>query len=149
MKPTIATALRNRIEGDPLCAIESIEDTTDQSLSIGWDVWRLLRRDQATAAVGADADIHTTCGALLDALAWREHLLQTPTGPPHGFDPSAVNVLVDRPFPRTDPSETDQALRSMRDAVGSIRARIFYQGSDSGWVEDSNKHPNGQLTPLG
>jgi hypothetical protein len=141
VKPTIATALRNRIESDPLCAEESLEDSTDQSLSIGWDVWRLLREGQATTAVGTDADIHTTCGALLDAIVWREHLLHVPSGPPEEFDPCAVNVLVDRPFPRTDPSETDQALRTMRDAVASIRVRIWYQGRDGGWFEDSERAP--------
>jgi hypothetical protein len=141
VKPNIAAALRYRIESDPLCAKESIEDTTDKSLSIGWDVWRLLREGQATTAVGADADIHTTCGAVLDAIAWREHLLNTPTGPPEGFDASAVNVLVDRPLSRTDPSETDQAMRTMRDAVGSIKARIWYQGSVGGWAEDSERAP--------
>src|SRR5437660_184677 len=108
---------------------------TDRLLSIGADVWRLRWRGQATAAVAEDAGLHTTCGALLDALAIFE------VAPAGTYDPTAVNVLIDRPLPGETPTETDQALRSLRSAVRGITARTWYRGGDRLWQEDRTPPP--------
>jgi len=61
-----------RLELDPDADLSSLRSATDMSLSIGRDVWRLRWRRQLTTVVAADADLHTTCGALLDVLALLE-----------------------------------------------------------------------------
>ncbi len=125
-------SLRTRLGLDPDADLSSMVTTTDNRLSIGSDVWRLRWRGQLTTAVASDADLHTTCGALLDALALLEVELERAhrDGPDPLLDLTSVNVLVDRPFPADVATETDEALRSMRDAVQNVTARIWYQGGD-------------------
>lgn len=130
-----AESLRRRLDADPDADMRSLERDTDQVLSIGHDVWRLRWRGQVTTAVGADADLHTTCGALLDALA----VLETTDDP--SVDRSTINVLIDRPMPGEVPSETAQAMRSMRDATVDVTARVWYRRDGVGWVEDGAPAP--------
>lgn len=135
--------LRRRLQRDPNADLTSLQTTTDRGLSIGRDVWRLRWRGQLTTAVAADADLHATCGALLDALAWLESVLDDPAVSAVGLplDLTGVNVLVNRPLPGDDPSETDQALRSMRAATRGVTARVWYQRGDDGWAEDDDAPP--------
>jgi hypothetical protein len=141
MSSVAAAALRERLERDPDATL--LSNTTDRVLSIGSDVWRLRWRGQLTAAVAADADLSTTCGALLDVLA----LLELELGRPgierreQLVDLSVVNVIVDRPLPGEAPSETDEALRSLRDAVVGVTARVWYQRDTDGWIEDVDAAP--------
>jgi hypothetical protein len=111
---------------------------TDNVLGIGRDVWRMLWRGQITTAVAGDAELHTTCGAVLDSVALREAATSESAfaggSMLRSADMSTVNLLVDRPLPGDDPSETAQALRSVRDATGGL-ARIWYRHDDR-WVED-------------
>lgn len=94
-----------------------------------------------------DADLQTTCGALLDALAQLELALSEAErgGADPTLDLSAVNVLVDRSFPGEVPSETDQALRSMRDSTVGVVSRIWYRRGDAGWAEDCAAAPTWPL----
>lgn len=138
-----AEALHQRIIDDSDVDLSSLQTGTDKELSIGRDVWRLRWRGQPTAAVASNADLLTTCGALLDALAVRE---QAAAGSPPAWlgaplDLSTVNVLVDRPLPGGEGGEVDQALRSMRDAVVGIAARIWYADDVRGWNEDNAPSP--------
>ena len=138
MNAETSAALRRRIESDPEADLPSVEIETDTALSIGRDVWRLHWRNQVTTAVAEDANLHTTCGAMLDALAVLE---ATTADRDRALDRSTVNVLIDRPLPEGDLSETDQAVRSLRDAVSGIRARIWYRRGEVGWVEDRGSAP--------
>lgn len=140
MKADAAAALRARLEADTDADLSTLRTTTDKSLAIGTDVWRLLWRRQPTAAVAADAGLHTTCGAVLDVLALLEHALAEAHDAAPTLDISGVNVLVDRSMPTDDPTECDQALRSMRDATKGI-ARIWYRRGDVGWQEDRAPAP--------
>ena len=138
-------SLRDLLDGDPDVAPGSLRTDTDQTLAIGRDVWRLRWRNQHTTAVHADADLHTTCGALLDALALHaaDHLT-TPSDEVHGierYEGGGVNLLVARPLPGAQPTETDQALRTMRDSVVGLTARIWYLGDRGQWVEDQAAAP--------
>lgn len=130
-----SAALRARLETDVEAKMVSLRTGTDQALAIGRDVWRLRWRGQQTTAVASDAGLPTTCGAVLDALALRELALGSGRTAGPAFDLAGVNVLVDRPLPGAVPSETDQALRSMRDAARAT-ARIWYGRDGGGWVED-------------
>ncbi|HEV2809826.1 MAG TPA: hypothetical protein VGV93_05440 [Acidimicrobiales bacterium] len=76
MKTTAADALRSRLKADSDADCATLETTTDKTLAIGQDVWRLWWRRQLTTAVASDASLHTTCGALLDALALLEFTLR-------------------------------------------------------------------------
>ena len=132
-----------RLELDPDADLSSLRSATDMSLSIGRDVWRLRWRRQLTTVVAADADLHTTCGALLDVLALLETELDRaalqeadPT-----LELASVNVLVDRALPSEIPSETDQALRSLRDATRGVNARLWYPRDEHGWTEDTASAP--------
>lgn len=149
MNAETALALRARLGLDPDADLSSLVRTTDNRLSIGSDVWRLRWRRQLTTAVASDADLHTTCGALLDALALLEDELERAhrDGPDPLLDLTLVNVLVDRPFPDDDATETDEALRSMRDAVQNATARIWYQGGDESWREDATPAPRWDRDP--
>jgi hypothetical protein len=133
-----AHSLRTRLEADAHADISSLRTDTDKTLSIGQDVWRLRWNGQVTTAVPADAGLYATCGALLDALAVLEAALEKAhaTSESLDLDPSTINVLVDRAWPGEEASETDQALRSMRDAVQGVTARIWYQKATDGWMED-------------
>lgn len=141
---TIASAaLRAHLEHDADADLPSLQTDTDRTHSIGNNVWRLRWRDQITTAVAADANLNTTCGALLDALALH-HLTATGStllGSGPTVDLSTVNVLVDRPLPEVVPAEVDQALRSMRDATHGVDVRLWYQRSDVGWSEDVGPAP--------
>lgn len=138
MNPETAAALRRRIESDPDADLSTLAPETDTALAIGKDVWRLRWRNQVTTAVAEDANLHTTCGALLDAIA----VLETATTDrDRGLDRSTVNVLIDRPLPDGHLSETDQAVRSLRDSVSGVQARVWYRRSDAGWVEDGGPAP--------
>lgn len=138
MNPETAAALRRRIESDPHADLSTLATETDTALAIGQDVWRLRWRNQVTTAVAEDASLHTTCGALLDALA----VLETATTDrDRVLDRSNVNVLIDRALPDGHLSETDQAMRSLRDAVSGVRARAWYRRGDAGWVEDGGPAP--------
>ena len=75
MKPAAAAQLALHLAHDPDVREGSIRNHTDSRLSIGSDVWRLTWRGQVTCAVGFDADLHTSCGAVLDALAVLEVIL--------------------------------------------------------------------------
>ncbi len=143
MNAATAGALQRRLEADADADLVSLRTTTDVALSIGRDVWRLRWRGHPTTAVAADASLHTTCGALLDALALLETALSgaEATGARPALDLSIVNVLVDRPLPGDMASETDQALRSMRDATTGVEARIWYGRPEAGWVQDCNPAP--------
>lgn len=133
-----AAALRRRIESDPEADLSSLQTETDKVLAIGRDVWRLCWRNQITTAVAEDANLHTTCGALLDALA----VFETATADrDRTLDRSTLNVLIDRPLPDGDLSETDQAVRSLRDAVSGVQARLWYRQGESGWAEDDGPAP--------
>lgn len=137
MNEVTAAALRTRLERDADTDVRSLETATDKTLAIGRDVWRLRWRGQLATAVAEDAKIHTTCGALLDVLTLLE------VGATDGdVDRSAVNVLVDRPPPNEHPSETDQALRSLRDAVQDVEARLWYRGTDQAWTQDRAPAPS-------
>lgn len=143
MSTQAASKLRTRLEFDADADLASLRTATDKSLSIGQDVWRLRWRGQLTTAVAEDADLHTTCGALLDVLALYETELDR--GAVQGADPmldlAMVNVLVDRAPPGEIAAETDQALRSMRDATHGVAARIWYCRDDAGWIEDTEPSP--------
>lgn len=128
--------LRSALTGDPEADPASLRTDTDRDLSIGSNVCRLRWRNQVTTAVAADADLATTCGALLDALALFESLDRDD----RSVDRSGVNLLVDRPLPDSAPSETDQALRSLRDAIGQIDAKVWYREGD-GWRKDTEPAP--------
>ena len=139
MNAETATALRCRIESDPDADLSSLETETDTVLAIGRDVWRLRWRNQITTAVTEDANLHTTCGALLDALA----VLETTTAErDRALDRSTMNVLIDRPLPNGGLSETDQAVRSLREAVSGVQARIWYRRDDAGWAEGRRSGPD-------
>jgi hypothetical protein len=142
MASLAADALLTRLQNDADADLVSLETTTDRTMSIGQDVWRLRWRGQLTTAVAADADLHTTCGAVLDVLTILEQSIAAdtlqPVNPP--IDLSTVNVLVDRPPPGASPSECDLALRSMRDAVRGVPALIWYH--DRGrWIIDDEPAP--------
>jgi hypothetical protein len=130
--------LHQRLADDQDVDAATLTNSTDQGLGIGRDVWRMLWRGQITTAVGGDADLHTTCGAVLDSVALHEavtsHLVWAGVSMLDPADASTVNVLVDRPLPGDDPSETAQAVRSVRDATGGL-ARIWYRHDDR-WVQD-------------
>ena len=128
-------ALRQQLEADSDADLATLDVTTDNALAVGHDVWRLQWRGETTTAVAGDANLHTTCGALLDALAMVDF-----AGPDPAADRSVVNVLVDRLLPGESPTETDQALRSMRDAARGP-ARIWYRRELGGWVEDHAAAP--------
>lgn len=137
-------ALHTRISDDPDADLGSLRRSTDTVLAIGQDVWRLRWRNQLTTAVAADANLATTCGAVLDVLALLETQLDLLKAAPGGptLDLGVVNVLVDRPFPDISPSETDQAMRSMRAAVVGVTARIWYRRDPVGWQEDDSPPPS-------
>lgn len=139
MKAEPAASLRRRLERDPDADLTTLVTSTDKRSSIGQDVWRLRWREQVTVAVAEDAGLHTTCGALLDALALLESLATDRAQP---MDRGGVNLLIDRPLPDEDtPSETAQALRSLRDAVSGVTARIWYRRAEDGWTEDTSPAP--------
>ena len=138
MNAETAAELRRRIEGDPDADLSTLATETDTSLAIGRDVWRLRWRNQITTAVAEDANLHITCGALLDALAV---LLTSTADRDRALDRLTVNLLIDRPLPDRDLSETDQAVRSLRDAVSGVQARVWYRRVDSGWAEDGGPAP--------
>ena len=142
MSSAAAEALRARLVADTDADMASLQESTNRNLSIGQDVWRLRWRGQLTTAVAADADLHTTCGAVLDVLAALEQAIanDTPQGEPL-LDVAGVNVLVDRAAPGDSPTEVDQALRSMRDAVQGVTARIWYRRGDTGWIGDDAPAP--------
>src|SRR5437763_6922070 len=146
MNAAAAEALRSRLEADGDADMASLATGTDKKLAIGRDVWRLRWRGETTTAVAADADLSTTCGALLDALALAEdrHRLPGPGGADTAFE--VVNVLVDRPLP-AEGSETDQALRTVRDAVMGIIARVWYRRPGGGWVQDTAPPPSWRNDP--
>lgn len=98
-----ADALRQRLEADPDADLTTLKVTTDRALAVGHDVWRLQWRAEATTAVAGDANLHTTCGALLDAL-----VMIDAASPDPAADRSVVNVLVDRLLPGEAPTETDR-----------------------------------------
>jgi hypothetical protein len=140
---TAATeALRARLVGDPDVDLVSLRTSTDKSLSIGQDVWRLRWRGHLATAVAADADLHTTCGALLDVLATLEDALadERSSNDPL-LDLTSVSVLVERPLPGSEPTEVALALRSMRDAVLGVNTRIWYRDSEVGWTADGSPAP--------
>lgn len=138
MNPETAASLRRRIELDADADQTTLATATDTGLAIGQDVWRLRWRNQVSTAVAEDAGLHTTCGALLDALAVLE---TTPPGQDGRLDPTTVNVFIDRPLPDGDLSETDQAMRSLRDAVLGVQARVWYRRDETGWAEDVGPAP--------
>lgn len=144
MNADAAAALRTRLEADTDADLSTMRTTTDKALAIGADVWRLRWRRQPTTAVAADAGLHSTCGAVLDALALLEHTLADAQGADPALDLTGVNVLIDRATPSDDPSECDQALRSMRDATGGA-ARIWYRREAVGWQEDCAPAPTWPL----
>lgn len=135
MSADLSASLRQRLTTDGRADMTSLQTHTDRELSIGAAVWRLRWANQVATAVAADADLHTTCGALLDAIAILE---STCVG---DLDRTAVNVLVDRPLPRDALTETDLALRSLRDATAGIAARLWYRDGAMGWVEDVGPAP--------
>ena len=138
MNTETAAALRHRIESDLDADLSSLATGTDSALAIGHDVWRLRWRNQVTTAIAEDANLHTTCGALLDALA----VLETSTSDrDRDLDRSTVNVLIDRPLPDSHLSETAQAMRSLRGAVTGVQARLWYRRGEAGWVEDAGRAP--------
>ncbi|MEP1125285.1 MAG: hypothetical protein ABJH68_15480 [Ilumatobacter sp.] len=136
MIAAVAASLRGRLEVDEYADLSTLRTTADKALSIGSDVWRLRWRNQVTTAVGADASLHTTCGALLDAFAILESI------PDADADRSTVNVLIDRPLPSGAGSETDQAIRSMRDASKLVTARIWYHRDATSWADDAALAPS-------
>ena len=116
---TIETAarLRARLEVDDQVVLGSLRTTTDKEL--GDRTGRVavaLAAAVTTAAVAGDADLHTTCGALLDALALLEMESGecVTAGDVPSLDLTTINVLVDRPLPGDNPSETDEALAASR-----------------------------------
>lgn len=133
-----AASLRRRIELDVDADQTTLATATDTALAIGQDVWRLRWRNQVSTAVAEDAGLHTTCGALLDALTVLE---TTPPGQDGRLDPTTVNVFIDRPLPDGVLSETDQAMRSLRDAVLGVQARVWYRRDETGWAEDVGPAP--------
>lgn len=143
MATTASEALRARLEGDPNAGRSSLRTDTDRTMSIGANVWRLRWRNQITTAVAADADLNTTCGALLDALALHEATTNQASLVAGGdtVDLSTVNVLVDRPLPDDGSAEVDQALRSMRDATRGVQVRLWYRRGDRDWADDLGPAP--------
>lgn len=143
MKPAAAAQLALHLDVDPDVLDGVIRRDTDSRLSIGADVWRMVWRGQMTCAVGKDADLHTTCGAVLDVIALHQVAhdldvavaLDREVGP---IDPTEANVLVDREL-EWPPTECDEALRSVRDATGGF-VRIWYRSGD-GWREDREPAP--------
>ena len=143
MKPAAAAQLALHLQADPDVLDGSIRNDTDSRLSIGSDVWRMVWRRQMTCAVGKDADLPTTCGAVLDVIALHQvarefdvaDALGRDVGP---IDPTEANVLVDREL-EWPPTECDEALRSIRDATGGL-VRIWYRNSDR-WTEDLEPAP--------
>jgi hypothetical protein len=130
--------LRKRFEQDPDAVV--LSEATDKTLSIGRDVWRLRWRGQLATAVAADANLATTCGALLDVLALLDQQLSSRDADPL-LDLATVNVIVDRPLPGDPPTETDEALRSLRQAIAGVGGRVWYRRADGGWIEDTARAP--------
>lgn len=128
-------ALAHVLSADPDVDICTLRTDTDHKLSIGASVCRLRWRQQVSTAVAADADLSTTCGALLDALAMLESLEDG-----DDVDRATVNVLIDRPLPSSNPSECDEALRSLRAAVVGVAAQIWYRAGER-WSEDVGQPP--------
>ncbi len=148
MNAETAEALRKVLQRDPDADISALVTRTDPVLSIGRDVWRLRWRGQLTTAVTSDADLHTTCGALLDGLALHEVELDRAGDEAPGAALGTVNLLVDRPVPGDAAlSETDQALRTLRTAVRGLTARVWYRRSSEGWIEDLAPPPTWESDP--
>jgi hypothetical protein len=146
MTTDLAASLRKRLAADARADMGSLQTHTDRELSIGAAVWRLRWDNQVATAVAADADLHTTCGALLDAIALLESTADI------GLDRTTVNVLIDRCPPDDHLAETDQALRSLRDSTVGIVARLWYRNPSTGWVEDvglSPRWPKGTARVVG
>lgn len=136
-------ALRARLEGDVHADVSSLRTDTDRTMSIGSNVWRLRWRNQLTTAVAADANLATTCGALLDALALHEAATSQPSllGDGDTLDLSTVNVLVDRALPGDTPTEVDQALRTVRAVTSGVHVRVWYRRGDTDWADDVGPAP--------
>ena len=127
VKPAAAVELALHLAHDPDVREGSIRNHTDSRLS---DRARMYGdsapwRGQVTCAVGFDADLHTSCGAVLDALAVLEVILNDDLFGVFGrdfepIDPTGVNVLVDREL-EWPPTESDEALRSVPDADAFAR----------------------------
>lgn len=130
-KPTMS-ALVDRLTSDADTETGSIRHDTDKALSIGSDVARLTWRRSVACAVASDADLATTCGAVLDAVAiWHSTTSTSMT----------VHVLIDRPLPeRGGGTETDQAVRSLRDAAKAPSVQLWYRESEA-WVCDNSPAP--------
>lgn len=135
MNAEAAAALRGRLAADPDADLASLRTDTDKVLAIGQDVWRLRWRQRWATAVAEDASLHTTCGALFDAVA----LLEASTD--GDVDRSGVHVLIDRELPDADPTETDQAVRSIRAASRALTIAVWYRDRHGGWVEDRAEPP--------
>lgn len=128
--------LLDTLLADPGLRPDSLETGTDNTLGIGQDVVRLVWHDETATAVAANADLSTSCGALVDAVL----IQRTRAAAATDLRP-AVHVLVHRAPPdAARPSETDQALRSMRDAVSGLQIRLWYRERDR-WVEDLQPAP--------
>src|SRR5207302_566486 len=78
VKPETAEALRNRLAADPDADTSSLRCETDKTLAIGQDTWRLRWRCRCTTVVAEDADLHSTCGAMFDAVAVLEATTEDP-----------------------------------------------------------------------
>src|ERR1035441_6912423 len=139
-----ADELRRRLSDVPDADLDKGQDHQDgKKRHIGSNIWRLRWHDQLAVAVpgsAGDEFIRVAPFCALYVLEDQPSFL-TRSGP---LDESVVNVLISRDVPGDIPTETEQVMRSIRDAAQQghprVYLRIWYWGG-SGWERDEEPAP--------
>ena len=140
-----ADELRRRLSEVPDADLDRGQD---RKRHIGSNIWRLRWHGQLAVAVPGSAGDKVVRVAPFCALYVLENKpsFLTRSGP---LDESVVNVLISRDVPDNNPTETEQVMRSIRDAAQQghprVDLRIWYWGGSDGqrdeepaptWPED-------------